>query len=150
MRHSSELRRGTPTVGVSDSPLGSSIPNNAATAITFTTEAFDTDGMWDPGQPTRLTCVEDGFYYITVNCFWGANAVGYRSIRVRQNGGATILVGDSTMAVTTAGIGTDQNAAKSAWEATVGDFIELVVQQTSGAALTGFFAMTVFKQSETQ
>lgn len=106
--------------------------------------------MWDPGQPTRITCVENGFYYITVNAFWNANAVGIRRIRVRQNGGATILVGDSRAAITTAGIQTDQSAPKSAWQAVVGDFIELLAFQNSGAALTGFFAITVFKQSETQ
>lgn len=135
---------------MSDNPGGSLIPNNADTAITFTAESFDTDGMWDPGNPTRITCVEDGFYYITCNTFWNANAVGVRRARIRLNGGATILVGDSRMAVTTAGIQTDQSAPKSAWQAAVGDFIELVCFQTSGGNLTSFNAVTVFKQSETQ
>lgn len=135
---------------MSDSPAGSSIPNNADTAITFTTEAFDTSGMWDAGQPTRITCVQAGFYYITCNTFWNANAVGTRRIRIRLNGGATILVGDSRPTVATAGLQTDQNAPKSAWQANVGDYIEMVVYQNSGGNLTGFNAVTVFKQSEFQ
>ena len=150
LRRSAESRRGLPTVGVSDSPAGTNVPNNADTAITWTTIAFDTNAMWSAVNPTRLTCVQDGFYYITANCFWNANAVGTRRIRVRLNGGATILVGDSRGTVPTAGLQTDQAAPKSAWEAAVGDFIELVAFQDSGGALPGFFAVTVFKQSETQ
>jgi len=41
-----------------------SVPDDTATAVVFDTEAYDTDGYWDAGAPTRITIADEGTYHI--------------------------------------------------------------------------------------
>ena len=49
-----------------------------ATAISFDTEVYDTDGMHAGGAPTRITIVTAGVYGIGGNVEWADNATGIR------------------------------------------------------------------------
>ena len=120
------------TVGAGATP-DQSIPNNAATAASFDTVNYDTAGMFDAGSPTRLTCVESGLYLVIADTFWNPNVAGYRQSIIRENGATSIGFANQN-AIATAGVSTLGNAV-TIWNAVVGDFLELMLTQTSGGAL---------------
>lgn len=59
-----------------------SIPNNAETALTFTSEAENEEGL-NPGVPTNiLTITRPGLWMIQGFLEWAANATGYRELEI--------------------------------------------------------------------
>lgn len=109
-----------------------SIPNNTATAISFTTEVHDTgDDNWSVGSPTRLTAQKTGSYITTGNLRWANNTSGRRQLQIRLNGSAIIgrielgpnSVGNADMHIT------------AIYELSSSDYVELLAFQNSGAAL---------------
>jgi hypothetical protein len=46
-------------IGASENQIATDEP------LTFDHAKFDTGGLWDPDEPTRLTVPHDGFYYVT-------------------------------------------------------------------------------------
>lgn len=107
--------------------------NNATlTALTFDTERYDTDGLHSTSSNTgRLTCTRAGKHLIVVNLEFASNATGYRVVHIRLNGTTYIAV-DSKMAVN--GNATWFSTA-TIYDLAVGDYVEVVVYQTSGGAL---------------
>ena len=63
-----------------------SIPNNAVTAVTFTSEVFDTAGMF-PGSGTEVTIPADGLYLVLAQALFAPNATGTRQASVKRVGG---------------------------------------------------------------
>ena len=115
-----------------------SIPNAADTALIWDTVRHDEAGaaaLWAAGQPTRLTCKEAGLYTIRGNQLWVPNASGFRWLYIFLNGipgGATNQIARMAQA----GNATENAlAVETSWPMIVGDYVELVVQQTSGVAL---------------
>lgn len=110
-----------------------SIPSNTQTTISFSTVNFDTDLYWAAGSPTRLTVPAGlaGQYVITACLIWANNATGDREIRIKKNG--TTILSDVLAAGAPSG-NSIQNVTALAVLAS-GDFIELEVNQISGAAL---------------
>jgi len=108
-----------------------SIPNGALTTISFDAERWDTDNIHDPAvNPTRLTCRTAGKYLVVVSVEFAGNATGNRQIAFQVNGSAYSgfqrTAGDSAAnELTTAAV----------LDLVVGDYVEVVVSQTSGAAL---------------
>ena len=118
-----------------------SIPNATLTALTFNAEYFDTDGMRDPlgVRPNALTVTTKGKYIVTANVGFNANAVGTRYVGIKLNNSTFVaqqtwagFTGDSNIVSVTATISMN-----------VGDYVEVIVYQTSGGALD----MTVFNQA---
>lgn len=109
-----------------------SIPNNAVTILAFNSERYDTDVMHDTvTNNSRITVNKAGKYLVTANVQFDINATGRRLIGVVLNGTtefARHAVGPSPADVTALHISTIRNLAK-------GDFLEVQVFQTSGAAL---------------
>lgn len=66
-----------------------SIATNAASGSTTTVQydnvRYDTDGMFDAAQPTRLTCKTAGIYLLGGNVTFEADADGERLVRVIVN-----------------------------------------------------------------
>jgi hypothetical protein len=114
-----------------------SVPDGTGvfTPVQFDTESFDSGGLFDPAQSTRLTAPIAGVYALAGGARWDPDAAGVRSTFLRKNNlaGAGFLAG-TTVAAVPATEPTRQSLATVARLA-AGDFVELQVQQTSGGAL---------------
>lgn len=120
------------------SVAGQSIPNGAQTALTFDTEKLDSDPSGTGGHSTavntsRYTAVYPGWYRVYGRYSYLNNATGVRTVSLAVNGAQ--LVGTvATGPVPTAAF--NQCVATSALVfLNVGDYIEILVLQTSGGAL---------------
>ena len=109
------------------------IPDDTATALTFNTERWDTDGIHNTSTNTgRLTCVTAGVYHIYACVSFAANATGARSCTIRLNGSTTIAVSS----------GGNAGAAdlvriilSTEYKLTVTDYLEVTAYQNSSGAL---------------
>lgn len=115
-----------------------SITTGTVTALAFNSERFDTVGgvasnMHDTvTNNSRLTCRYAGVYQITGMVAWAVNATGFRQAQIRLNG--TTIIGSRDEIAASASFGTEMQVT-SLYQLAVNDFVELVVQQTSGGAL---------------
>ena len=111
-----------------------SIPNAAATSITFDNKLFDTDALWVPGSPTRLTFATAGVWDLTAGVGFNTNGTGVRVAWISLNGSdATRLIQNGGPPA--AGDVTDLVLA-TRYKFSAGDFVELRTYQTSGGALS--------------
>lgn len=106
-----------------------SIPHNVVTLVIFNVEEVDTDGMWSAAQPTRLIAPVTGTYQFSGGGNFAANATGSRSIVLTKNG---VYIGGFTAPGSTWYCGTMLSLPVTA---NAGDYFELLLYQTSGAAL---------------
>ena len=112
-----------------------SISNATATAITFNSEVFDTDGFHDnTTNNTRITIPSGkaGKYLLIAQVSFAANATGARIIKLYKNGTLFQLA-----SVTSAAPATDFTVltGTNIVSATVGDYFELFAEQSSGGNL---------------
>jgi hypothetical protein len=109
-----------------------SIPNASFTTVTFDNEIYDYGTMYDAGSPTRLTAREAGWYTAVGHVGFIANATGIRGIGFQVNGvstdGGMIFVG--AFASLDARMGVVEHLFFN-----VGDYIEIIIYQSSGGAL---------------
>lgn len=109
-----------------------SILNDAATVLTFDSERWDTDGIHSTSANTgRLTCVTPGEYLIFAQILFEANATGVRRLQIRLNG-TTFLASDGFIA---ASEGASYLNTSTHFDLVIGDYLEALGFQTSGAAL---------------
>lgn len=119
-----------------------SVAHNTEThPITFGQAQFATTGMWNASQPTRLTLVEGGLYWLQWNVIWSANATGDRWGCIFRNGA---FASTQTIAVDmrppVSGTRKSMFNSSGLYLATAGDYLEFAVYQSSGGALTLEFA----------
>lgn len=119
-----------------------SIPN-----ATFTTLAMNAAGpnsigitgaaWWVSGSPTRITVPEAGNYAVTAQAAFLANATGNRLLQINKNGSPS-FAGGILVQVASFGAGGDTtiNSGSITVACNAGDYFELVVDQTSGGALS--------------
>ncbi len=110
-----------------------SILNNTQTAIIFQAEDYDTNAFWAAGLPTRLVIPFTRKYALSGQNNWAVNATGIRRGFWRLNG-VTVMGISTHQAVGVAGVGTSYPVYEEHLF-NAGDFLELMVQQTSGIAL---------------
>jgi len=128
---------GTPTfVGVkAQKNAVQSIANNTDTVVTFAgTDTFDTNGYHDPAtNNTRFTIPsgKGGYYLVTGNWGFASNATGNRECYFNLNGSFGFNGGGIPAQPTSATVGTYSAIVNLS----VGDYIEMYVNQTSGGAL---------------
>ena len=94
---------------------------------------YNTDGYWDPENPTRLT-VPKGVTKVKVlaSILWESNNDGFRQLRLKKNGNyAYGLPYVRYQAVSTSGA----TGTSSVIEVEEGDYFELDVVQTSGKSI---------------
>jgi len=111
-----------------------SIPNNAATNLSFDTVRWDSSGHWNVANPTRLTCKVAGTYIVTANVNWVSSAAGgaNRVVGIKVNGIAVGVGGMAAVAIIGSFIG---ESAPTIVQLNVGDYVEAYAFQDSGGAL---------------
>ena len=114
---------------------GQSISNTTATAITFDTETFDTDGF-HTGSQARITIPsgKSGKYLIVVQITVSENATGLRSYGLKKNG---TTLKDMTQ-VSAGGFSGSypQIAASTIVDVVATDYLEIFFYQDSGGTRT--------------
>ena len=109
------------------------LTNNTATALTFNSELYDTDAFHSTSVNTsRLTIPYDGYYRVTGNVRFAANATGQRQVRLLVNN--TTIIG-FTVIPTSAAANTTIIQVTSDYQFVASDYIELVALQDSGGNL---------------
>ena len=112
-----------------------SISNATATAVTFNSEVFDTDGFHDNStNNSRITIPSGkaGKYLLIAQMSFAANATGARIIKLYKNGSLFQLASVTAAApVTDFTVLTGTNIVSAA----VGDYFELFAEQSSGGNL---------------
>lgn len=111
------------------------IPNATWTAITLgqdfdSEESVSSLGMWESGEPTRITVPEDGYYAADGGVFWRGNSTGTRRVAIYVNGSVKARATDSTVGSTFHSV----NVSK-VLELSADDYVELYVYQDSGGDL---------------
>jgi len=110
------------------------IPNVTVTPIEWTAEAYDlpagSNQHDNVTNNTRLTCPEAGLYLIGARVLWILSATGERHLYLRKNGLGIYL--DLDIRAAPAGYGGEVVTED---RLVVGDYIEALVFQGSGAAL---------------
>lgn len=118
--------------------VAQTIPTSAETAITLDTGTgigtVNNDGMWVTGANTKLTAVTPGKYLISAAIGFAANATGRRQAAIRLNG-TTFLTQTEASVVTAASAVTNCPIPSFEYQLNVGDYLELLAFQTSGAGL---------------
>lgn len=110
-----------------------SINDTTSTALTFDSERFDTDTIHSTSSNTeRLTANTAGKYIITGNVRWASNAAGGRNLSINLNGGAAI--GRAAPGATGA-TGIIIMNVTAIYDLAATEYVELVVEQSSGGAL---------------
>jgi hypothetical protein len=112
---------------------GQKVPSGQLVALGFDQERYDSDTIHDATQgPTRLTCKTAGRYAVSASVEFAANAKGSRQVIVRRNGREQVAAmrvpavqGETTQITFTA----------PPVELQAGDYLELMVRQTSGQVL---------------
>lgn len=101
--------------------------------LAFNSERFDTDNIHNTvTNNSRLTCNTAGIYLIAVNISFAVSGTGGRSLLIRLNG-TTLIASVEYQAP--ASFYTGMNVAVI-YQLAPGDYVEALVQQLSGGALS--------------
>lgn len=115
-----------------------SVTSGTPLALALNSERFDqaagvADTMHDTAtNNSRLTCRYAGVYQITAQVEWAANATPYRNVSIRLNGATTIV--SNVLTAIGSGAVTVQFVT-TLYPLAVNDYVEAVVDQTSGGGL---------------
>lgn len=121
--------------GVRATTASQSIPNSTETAVLWTAETYDTDAYHDAVTNTSRFTVpagKAGYYRVSATVSFNANASGQRYALLRKNGSTAVAYDTqpgSASASSSVKINDVINLA-------VGDYIEILVFQSSGGALS--------------
>ena len=114
--------------------VAQTIANNVQVALTFDTEAVDTDGLHSTATNTERITVPtgmDGMWLLTASSRFVDNALGYRYITFQKNGAGGFGGFRSPPA---AGVATDLGPS-TILDAVATDYFTVVVRQNSGGNL---------------
>lgn len=114
--------------------IAMSIADTTNTILNFNTELWDSDGFHDTvtnnGRIT-IPAGKAGRYEFKASLEWAANATGRRMISIRKNGAVWLNFNQMNPSAT----GSTVMEVTAEDEAQVNDYYEVLVSQTSGAAL---------------
>lgn len=111
-----------------------SVPNATWTTVLFNSEYYDTDAMHDTATNTsRITISTTGIYLLTANILFDIGGTGNRQVDFMKNGSGFIYRGQTTNNIS-ASFFTDVSTS-TMMSLTAGDYMEVIVYQTNGAAL---------------
>ncbi|MBA7529778.1 hypothetical protein ES705_21977 [subsurface metagenome] len=110
-----------------------SIPDNGISRISFDTENYDNDNMWEGvTNPDRMTIQTAGIYLFTGQVHWAAHAAGFRALLIQ-------LMPAGYIAQVRTGVDPTTNEWRgpitTTWQCDVGDTLGLHVYQNSGGNL---------------
>lgn len=124
-----------------------SIPDNVLTPVNFAgADVTDTDNMHSPTvNPSRITFNTAGWYLVTANLGWQANATGHRASYLRwTRGGVPTYHNAATVLQATSQAGeVTQYQLAMGFQAQAGDYVELIAYQHSTIALNVYKANMV-------
>jgi hypothetical protein len=86
--------------------------------------------MFSAGATTRVTCYAPGIYLLTGNVSWPGNATGLRTHGFNVNG--VSIMRDTRSAQS---VGTNNITVSHAMKLAVGDYVQYILRQSSGAAM---------------
>lgn len=107
-----------------------SIPNNLNTAVIWQTILEDFYGFFNPATPTRIIIPDTRKYWISMLCGFATSGAGANAMELFRNGSRVTHTIWGVVAV-----------ASSEWPMAfignfnAGDFLEMIVSQTSGGPL---------------
>ena len=107
-----------------------SIPNAASTPMVWDTLDYDTDGMWNSADPTKLTARTQGLYKITAWISFSGNVTGYRQLELWRNAAYSF----GHMLVLPPTVSTQLNVTSDI-VLNAGDYVTANATQTGGGAL---------------
>lgn len=113
------------------STVNQSIPNSTATILTFDTEVFDNDNMYDPASNTRLTVRTAGKYLIIAHVVFDINSSYTRHVALRKNGNTYL----SYVKANACSVGTTRIQCLAIANLNVNEYVDVVVYQDSGVSL---------------
>lgn len=113
--------------------LNQSIPAGVGTLLAFDSVRFDTDGMWDSSDNTKLVCQTSGKYIIISSAMFAPNSTGNRAVSILLNGTTTL----ATTEVSNTGTSGTKICATTLYDLQVGDYVQLAAYQSneSGSSL---------------
>ena len=117
------------------SSAAQSINNNAQTAATWDSEAFDTDGFHvTSGATARITIPSGlgGLYLVIGETQWASNGTGWRRAHLIHTGSGTNFATVSAPGATASNL---RQSVSGLYYAVAGDYFTMEVFQDSGAAL---------------
>lgn len=109
------------------------LANATFTAMAYDTERWDSDGLFDPGVATRLTCRTAGRYAVFAHLTFATNAGGARIAYITRGASQVQVAADERLPAP-AGVGTSISLGTVVTLA-VGDYLEVLAYQTSGGSL---------------
>jgi hypothetical protein len=112
-----------------------SIANNTATALTYSSESFDTDGFHSTSTNTSRITIPAGLggkYSVFSIVEWAANTSGAREMQIRIDG---VVAGQTIVDYQNFSSGAFYQKIAGIMEITAGSYIETFVQQGSGGNL---------------
>ena len=110
-----------------------SVPSSVSfdTTITWTSVTFDTAGMWNAGNPTRLTANAPGLYLFTATGGFVANPTGDRAAGIFKNGTTELIAAQ----LPTSSVYFWGGSMSVVSQLVAGDYVELKVAQNCGVNL---------------
>ena len=120
-----------------NSTSGQSASSGFETTLTFDAEVFDTNSMHSTSSLTsRVNIITTGVYVVTGHCQMSgvAAAAGQIEARLLQNNYGYVT--RQSIWIPAAGAYTDQLSVATIVSATAGDYMELIVYQSTGASST--------------
>jgi hypothetical protein len=96
---------------------------SATAAVSFTTVGWDNGGLFDLGDPTRLTAPESGIYTISGHAKVSGSFAHSYALRVN---GSTIIA-----RVQQAATSLDGQMVATTWQMSAGDYVELIIHNGS-------------------
>jgi hypothetical protein len=104
-----------------------SIPTNAATALGFGAEDFDTAALHDLRAPNnrRLTAPISGVYQLSAGVTWAPNAAGLRELQLRVSGTCCFAISGGPPSA-----GTTRQIVSDLLQLSAGDFVEAFAFQS--------------------
>ncbi|GIW05576.1 MAG: hypothetical protein KatS3mg060_0381 [Dehalococcoidia bacterium] len=115
-----------------------SIANATVTLVSFSGVHDDTDGMWDPAAPTRLTIQTPGRYHVGFLASFAASTGGttrYADLRASNVGVWPNRIGLVWLPPRGGGAPTHLPPVEGEWTFAAGDYVEVGVYQDSGGPL---------------
>jgi hypothetical protein len=107
------------------------------TNVSFSSETYDTEGMFDPTAPDRITIRTPGIYQVTGAVRWDPNAAGARAVGIVPNTSNIAFLAADTRDAASAGTtvpATRQNVS-TVTRLTADTVVVLKVSQSSGGSL---------------
>jgi len=106
------------------------VPDNTLTLLRFDAVEFDTAGLFNPADNTRLTAPIDGIYTVSAHVSWPTVPQGHRDLFIDANIGIVF----QRVASSVGSFAETHQSVSTIVRLSAGDYVQVEVRQTEGAA----------------